>query len=117
MLQLEEIFGFLDELQLIGWNVHFAVDRLSWADTKTCTAINALVGMNEKLIVTFVDTIHRAGFDARAIFDADAGLCDDRKIAHAQSLPRVTRNVFDQSQTGDSRGSLTTRCSSSNLYL
>jgi hypothetical protein len=62
---------------LIGWGVFFWVDCADGASWDASAAINALVWMNEELIVTFVDALDWANFDAGAVFCSDAGLSDD----------------------------------------
>lgn len=67
-------FGFGDEISPLVWHIGHGENRIGWANHEARPAINALVRVNEELIVTLVDTFNWAGVDIRAVFDADAGL-------------------------------------------
>jgi hypothetical protein len=66
-----------DEAGLVGGHVFLWEDRADGASWDACAAINALVGVNVELVVTFVDAFHGANFDASAVLRADAGLGND----------------------------------------
>jgi hypothetical protein len=79
--KVSAVFG--NKALLIGWGVLFGVDRADRASWDASAAINALVGVNEELIVTFVDALDWANLDAGAVFGSDAGLSDD--VSHGIS--------------------------------
>jgi hypothetical protein len=83
--------SFLNERALILWYVALAENRPRWTGAETRAAVNAFIGVNEELIVAFVNTIDRADFGARAILDTNARLGDHREASHdpqcAWSLP------------------------------
>src|SRR5687768_1785477 len=73
---LEELLVELDEaLPLIGRLV-FREDRLDRAHGLARAAVDALVGVDEELVLAFVDAIDRAYLDAGLVLDADARLGD-----------------------------------------
>jgi hypothetical protein len=78
---------------LVGWGVFFWVDGADWASWDASAAINALVGVNEELIVTFVDALDWANFDAGAVFCSDAGLSDD--VSHDISSLGTDQTLAD----------------------
>jgi hypothetical protein len=89
-LQTEVSAVFSDEAGLVGWGVFLWVDGADWAGWDASAAINALVWVNEELIVTFVDALDWANLDAGAVFCSDAGLSDN--VSHVVSslvLPSV----------------------------
>src|SRR5574342_150837 len=45
-------------------------------------AVDALVGMDIELVLSFIDAVHRTDIDTGAVFDVDAGLGDD--VRHQQ---------------------------------
>jgi hypothetical protein len=63
-----------DEARLVGGHVFLGEDRADRAGWDARAAVNALVGVNVELVVTFVDALHGANFDAGAVLRADAGL-------------------------------------------
>jgi hypothetical protein len=62
---------------LIGRNVLFGEDRTDWTGRDASPAINALVGVNVKLIVALVNTLDWTDFNTSRVFRTDAGLGDD----------------------------------------
>src|SRR5688572_31528820 len=73
---LEELLVELDEaLPLIGRLV-FREDRLDRAHGLAGAAVDALVGVDEELVLAFVDAIDRAYLDAGLVLDVDARLGD-----------------------------------------
>jgi hypothetical protein len=78
---------------LVGWGVLFWVDGADWASWDASAAINALVWVNEELIVTFVDALDWANFDAGAVFCSDAGLSDD--VSHGISSLCTDQSLSD----------------------
>jgi hypothetical protein len=76
------ISGFLNEPELIRRNVTLRENRARWTDTEARTAVNAVIGVNEELIVALVNAIHGADFDARAVLHTDAGLSNHREASH-----------------------------------
>jgi hypothetical protein len=82
-LQTEVSAVFGNEAGFSGWGVFLWVDRADWAGWDASAAINALVWVNEELIVTFVDALDWANLDAGAVFCSDAGLSDN--VSHVVS--------------------------------
>ena len=76
-LQSEVSAVFSNKAGLIAWGVLFWVDRADGAGWDASAAVNALVWVNEELIVTFVDALDGANLDAGAVFGSDAGLSDN----------------------------------------
>ena len=52
-------------------------DRLSWAFGLAHTAVDALIGVNDKHVLALVEAVDRADFNAVGIFALDAGFSDD----------------------------------------
>ncbi len=80
-----------DECLLIGWHVFFWKDSAYRTGRYARSAVDALVWMNVKLVVTLVNALDGTDFDAGGIFGSNAGLCDDEcHTAHLfQSLNPV----------------------------
>ena len=72
-------FGFDNVASPLFRHVGNRKNRVGRAHPKTRAAINALVRVNEELIVSLVNAFHWADIDARAVFDADAGLGNHRE--------------------------------------
>lgn len=79
---MRAIFG--DEAVLIRGYIFFGKDRADGASGDASTAVDAFLGVNVKLIVTFVNAFDRTNFDAGGIFGANAGLGDNK--SHGASL-------------------------------
>ena len=63
-----------DKAGLVGWHVFFWEDCADWASWDASAAVYALVWVDVELVVTFVDTLDWANFDAGTVFGSDAGL-------------------------------------------
>jgi hypothetical protein len=85
--KVSAVFG--DKAGLVGWGVFFWVDRADWASWDASAAINALVWVNEELIVTFIDALDWANLNAGAVFCSDAGLSDN--VSHVVSSLVLTK--------------------------
>jgi hypothetical protein len=57
-------------------NIIFVVDSFYWANWLTGTAIHALIWLDVKHAIAFVNAIHGTFFDAGFIFYIDAWVCD-----------------------------------------
>lgn len=75
----EVCFGFGNETNPLVWHVGNRENRVGRACQRARAAINTLVWVNKELIVSLVDTIDWTDFDARTVFDADAGLGNHRE--------------------------------------
>jgi hypothetical protein len=64
-------------------DIIFIVDRFYGTNRFACAAINALVWMDIKHPVAFVDAIYWALFDARFVFDVYTWFCD--YVCHARN--------------------------------
>jgi hypothetical protein len=71
--------GFGDKVSPLVWYIGNGENCIGWANHETRPAINAFIWMDEELIVALVDALNWAGFDASAVFDADAGLGNHRE--------------------------------------
>jgi len=110
--QLRQFTGFAVMFLGIGWRIPldgdvwpfhgiFGVDGQPLFQTGLCirldgfgrafrfanAAINAFIGVNDQHVLAFVETIHRADFDAVHIFALNAVLGDD--IGHSDYSSRV----------------------------
>jgi hypothetical protein len=72
-----------NECRLIGRNVLFWEDRADRTGWDASATVDALVRVNVKLVVAFVNAFDGANFDAGRIFGADAGLSND--VGHVGS--------------------------------
>src|SRR5688572_2055559 len=73
---LEELLVQLDEALPLVRSLVLREDRLDRTDRLARAAIDALVGMNEELILALVDAIDRAHLHAGLVLDVDARLGD-----------------------------------------
>ena len=71
--------GFGDEICPLVWHIGHGENCTGWANHEARAAIDALVGVDEELIIALVDAIHWTDLDARAVFSADAGLGNHRE--------------------------------------
>src|SRR5439155_27086948 len=69
-------------------------DRLHRAGGLAGLAVDALVGMDVELVVTFVDAIDRAHLHTRLVLDPDARLGDDKR--HARPPAEWDRRGFER---------------------
>lgn len=88
-LALEYFAVDLDVLLQVGRHILFRKDRRYRTLRLACAAIDALVGMNVKLIRPFVDAIHRTNVHASAVLGVLAGFCYD--VRHVVSESAVAR--------------------------
>ena len=76
-LHAEELMRSLNVTLEFLWYFLEIVNCTDWTDSNTCATINALVRVNKKLVVAFVNTLARTDFDAGLFFVTDTGLGDD----------------------------------------
>src|ERR671932_1815601 len=83
---LEVVGGLSNVLLHILGDLVLGVDRLDRALRLTGTAIDALFGVDQELIPTVVDAVHRTHLNAALVLRADAGLGYD--VGHCGSSSR-----------------------------
>src|SRR3954462_14799313 len=81
---LEDVPIDLHELLHVPRHVLFGEDRGHRALRLAGAAIDALVGVDEELLVAFVDAVDGTDVDARLVLDADAGFGDD--VGHGPKI-------------------------------
>ena len=72
-------FGFSDKSNPLVRHIGNRKDRTGRANREARTAVDAFLRVDKKLIVSFVNAIDWANFDARAVFDANTGLSNHRE--------------------------------------
>src|SRR5215831_6969177 len=77
IVALEDVTVDLDVLLLRLWHVLFGEDRGDGAFRLARAAIDALVGVDEELLLPLVNAIDGTDVDAGAVLHADASFCDD----------------------------------------
>src|SRR5262245_10137103 len=79
---LEELLVELDEVLPLIRRLVLGEDRLDGAHGLASAAVDALVGVDEELGVTFVDAVDRAHLHTGLVLDVDAGFNDD--VRHSE---------------------------------
>jgi hypothetical protein len=73
ILLLEEFAVFLNEGFFLVGNKVLHVNRGNWANSLTCTAVDASIWVDIVLVFPFMNRINRAGFNTVSGFFTDAG--------------------------------------------
>jgi hypothetical protein len=85
------ISSLLNERHKLGRQVVTHKNRTNWTSCNTTAAIDALIWMNEKLIITLVNTLDRTHLNATRVFAADARLSNHREVIHDLEYGRANR--------------------------
>jgi hypothetical protein len=76
------ISSLLNESQKFGWQIVLQKNRANWTGCDTTTAIDTLVRVNKKLIITLVNAIAWTDLHAGRIFGSDTRLGNHREVIH-----------------------------------
>jgi hypothetical protein len=91
--------GFLNKVLPVGWHLVRSKNCTSWTNIEASGATDALVRVDVKLVIPFVDALYGANLDTSAIFYADTWLGNHCKnVFHTSSLHFVCNVVFDFGQ-------------------
>jgi hypothetical protein len=85
------ISSLLDERHELGWQIVLHENRTNWTGNNAGTTPNALVRVNEKLIVTLVNAIAWTNFHTGRIFGSDTRLGNHRRVTHDLEYGRANR--------------------------
>ena len=85
------ISSLLNETRKLSRNIITTENRSYWTRRKTRTTIDALIWMNEKLIVSLVNAIDWTDINAGRIFGSDTRLSNHRKVIHGLEYGRTIR--------------------------
>jgi 3-oxoadipate enol-lactonase len=86
-ITVENVFILFDERRLIRRNILFRKNRGHRALRLARTAVDAFIGMNIELVLTFIDAVHRTHVYTGSILHSDAGF--DDHIGHATAPERM----------------------------
>lgn len=90
--------GFLNEPSPLLGHICHAENRLDRAHWNARTTINAIVRVNEHLILAIVNAVHWARIHAGFVLDANTRF-RDHAVAHGSSLHGKARDRHDPGQT------------------
>jgi hypothetical protein len=85
------ISSLLDEPQEFARKLITTEDRTNRASHRASSTIDALIWMNEKLIITLVNTLDRTHLNTTRVFAADTRLSNHREVIHDLEYGRAIR--------------------------
>jgi hypothetical protein len=85
------ISSLLDEWNKFTWKPVVFENRTNWTSSDASTTPDALVRVNEKLIVTLVNAIDWTNLRTGRIFGSNTRLGDHRKVIHGLKYGRMNR--------------------------
>jgi hypothetical protein len=85
------ISSLLDERNELGRKLIVHENRAYWTGHNTGTTPDALIRVNEKLIITLVNAIAWTNFHAGRIFGSDTRLGNHRRVTHDLEYGRAIR--------------------------
>ena len=85
------ISSLLNERHELGWQIIAHENRVNRTGCDATTAIDALVWVDKKLIVTLVNALDWANLHTGRIFGSDTRLCNYREVIHGLEYGRANR--------------------------